>query len=129
MALRSFKKLAEEKRGKAEVAKIRKQAKTEAKVLSTYDEYVQSLSKAKRKKFDQGYRDLLLSEFLLALADGDEASALELAKAAGASLTIIKELESGRLTVKSLFKILKALDCTIIIMTGTTDYSVRMSGK
>ena len=100
------------------------------KVLSSYDEHVQSLSKAKRKKFEEGYRDLLLSELLIALMKEDEISVRELAKAAGISPTIIQGVRSGaqqNLTMQSFFKILKALHCSITIETGKSRYPFDLS--
>lgn len=66
------------------------------KAQSTYDEYVNSLSKEQKKKFDAGYQELILSELLQAIMKEDEISVRELAAAAGVSPTIVQGLRSGK---------------------------------
>ena len=53
------------------------------KTQSTYDQYVTSLSKERREKFDQGYQDLLFDELLQTIMKQDEISVRGLAAAAG----------------------------------------------
>jgi len=50
------------------------------KVLSAYDEHLKGMTKARRKKLDEGYRDLLLSELLIAIIQEDDVSVRDLAK-------------------------------------------------
>jgi len=81
------------------------------KILSTYDEHLKGMTKARRKKFDEGYRDLLLSELLIAIMQEDTISVRELAKAAGISPTIIQGVRSGasqNVTMQSFLKIMSA---------------------
>jgi DNA-binding Xre family transcriptional regulator len=88
------------------------------KVLSTYDEHIKNMSKARRKKFDEGYRELLLSELLIAVMQEDEVSVRELAKAAGISPTIVQGVRSGtsqNITMQSFLKMMKALGCSLVV--------------
>ncbi|MDX2249744.1 MAG: hypothetical protein SF052_23370 [Bacteroidia bacterium] len=49
-----------------------------------------------RKMESENYKELVLSELLLALMDEDEKSVRELAKAAGLSATAIQKVRSGK---------------------------------
>ncbi len=69
------------------------------KAQSTYDEYVNSLSKERKKEFDSGYQELILSELLQAIMKNDDISVRELAAAAGVSPTIVQGLRSGKRNV------------------------------
>jgi hypothetical protein len=55
------------------------------KIKSTYGEHRESLSPSRKKKFDQGLKDFVLSELMLALMEHDEISVRKLAKIAGVS--------------------------------------------
>ena len=83
---------------------------------STYDAFIED---AKQKKLlDQEYRDLLVSELLLASMKEDHISVRKLAAMAGVSPTIIQELRAGNrlnLTIDTLFKILNAIGYQIIL--------------
>jgi len=84
------------------------------KVKSTSDKFVESLSPKQRKEFFEEYRELLLSELLLAAMEQDEISVRKLAKLAGVSPTIVQAMRSGTkkdFSMKSFFKILKGLGC------------------
>lgn len=59
MRLRSFRKLAEEKLGKAEVAEIRKQARLEKKVLETLQKNIATAMEAYMKQHDIGFNELV----------------------------------------------------------------------
>lgn len=79
---------------------------------STFDEFVESLSPKEKKEFDEGYKDLLLSEIVLAAMVKDEVSVRELAKMAGVSPTIIQAMRSGsknNYSLETFYKILKSL--------------------
>ena len=79
---------------------------------STYDRFVESMTPRERKKFEEGYKDFLISEMLIAAMEQDGISVRELAKEAGVSPTIIQGIRSGtreNITVKSLLKVLGAL--------------------
>lgn len=88
------------------------------KVVSTYDEHLKGMTKARRKKFDEGYHELLLSELLIAIMKEDDVSVRELAKAAGISPTIVQGVRSGtnqNVTMQSFFKMMSALGCSLVV--------------
>lgn len=88
------------------------------KVLSTHDEFIQSMTSAQKKEYDAGYHEFLLSELLLAIMKNDAVSVRELAKAAGISAAIIQGVRSGakqNITTQSFFKILQALGCSLMV--------------
>jgi len=59
------------------------QSKIMAKISkSTYDQHIEKMSSVRRKKFDQDYQVLLLSELLLAMEEKDYAAAQKLAQLA-----------------------------------------------
>ena len=97
--------------------------KTTTKVIkktkSSYDQFMETLTPKERAEYKKEYRELLLSEMLLAVMAGDDISVRQLAKEAGVSPTIIQGIRSGtsqNVTVKSLVKILKALDCSLMVI-------------
>lgn len=84
------------------------------KIKSTADKFVESLTPKQKKGFFDEYRELLLSELLLAAMEQDEISVRKLAKLAGVSPTIVQAMRSGSkkdFSMKSFFKILKGLGC------------------
>ena len=84
------------------------------KIKSTYDEHIESLTPERKKKFDQGLRDFVLSELILALMENDEISVRKLAKMAGVSPTVVQAMRSGTkddFSMQSFFKVLKGLGC------------------
>ncbi|MDR3550734.1 MAG: hypothetical protein P4L31_04930 [Candidatus Babeliales bacterium] len=50
------------------------------KTKSTYEKFLEKLSPKEKKEFDEGYRELLLSELALAAKEQDEDSVCELTK-------------------------------------------------
>jgi DNA-binding Xre family transcriptional regulator len=66
------------------------------KIKSTYDQIIQD--KKRKKNIDKEYRELLISEILLAAMAKDSVSVRTLAKEAGVSPTIIQELKTGKRT-------------------------------
>lgn len=88
------------------------------KIESTYDEFIKSLTQQQKKEFEKEYKDLLLSELLIAIMEEDEISVRKLAKAAGISPTVIQGLRSGskkNITMNNFLKILKVLGCSLVI--------------
>lgn len=84
------------------------------KIKSTCDEFVDSLSSKEKIKFDKEYKELLLSELLLATMEQDDISVRKLAKLAGVSPTVVQAMRSGSkkdFSMQSFFKILKGLGC------------------
>lgn len=88
------------------------------KTKSTVDELIKSLSPKEKKEYNAEYKDLLLSEMILAAMEEDNISVRRLAKLAGVSPTVIQSMRSGikkDFNMGSFFKILKGLGCTILI--------------
>ncbi len=87
-------------------------------IKSTSDEFIESLSPERLKKFHEGYREFALSELILALMERDEVSVRKLAKIAGVSPTIVQAMRSGikkDFTMQSFVKILKGLGCNFAV--------------
>ena len=85
------------------------------KIKSTCDELVDSMGKKEREEFFREYKELLLSELLLAAMEKEELSVRKLAKKAGVSPTIVQAMRSGSkkdFTLKSFFKVLHGLGCS-----------------
>jgi len=88
------------------------------KIKSTSEEFIESLSKKEKEKFFEEYKELLLSELLLALMEKDDLSVRKLAKMAGLSPTVVQAMRSGvkkDFTLTSFFKILRGLGCKKLI--------------
>jgi len=82
------------------------------KTKSTVEEFIESLTPKQKKEFDEGYKDFLISEMILAAMEEDSISVRALAKQAGVSPTIVQGVRSGErknVSLKSVLKILKAL--------------------
>ncbi len=85
------------------------------KAKSTYEEFIED--DEQRDLLDKEYKELLLSELLIAAMEHDHISVRKLASAAGVSPTIIQGLRSGsraNITVDTLSKILDAVGYQII---------------
>lgn len=85
---------------------------------TTYDKFFKTLNKQQKKSFEDDYKDLLLSEMLIAAMEYDNISVRKLAEAAGVSPTIIQGIRSGtrkNITMQNFLKILKVLDCSLVI--------------
>ena len=64
------------------------------KSISTFE---REMKNAKFKKaFDKSYKELLLSELLIAIMENDDKSVRELAKEVGISPTVIQKIRSGK---------------------------------
>ena len=88
------------------------------KTKSTVDKFVESLSPKEKKSFDAEYKELLLSEMILAAMEEDHVSVRRLAKLAGVSPTIIQSMRSGvkkDFNMGSFFKVLKGLGFKVFI--------------
>ena len=96
-----------------------KKKKTTKKVYrTTHDELIDSMTPEQKKEYDEGYREFVLSELLLAIMADDAISVRKLAKEAGISPAVIQGVRSGEkqnITTQSFFNILKALDCSIVV--------------
>ena len=99
-------------------------------LLSTHDEFIQSMTPQQKKKYDEGYRELLLSELLIVIMKDDAISVRELAKAAGISPAIIQGVRSGEkknITTQSFFKILDALGCSLVVKKDRQTFPILFS--
>jgi hypothetical protein len=88
------------------------------KIKSTIDTFIESLSPKEKKAFDEEYKDLLLSEMILAAMEEDKISVRRLAKLAGVSPTVIQGMRSGinkDFNMGSFFKVLNGLGCKVLI--------------
>lgn len=86
------------------------------KARSTYQEFIED--KKQKKLLDREYRDLLISELLLAAMAEDHLSVRKLAAEADVSPTIIQNLKSGKktnITLETLSRILNAIGYQIIL--------------
>jgi hypothetical protein len=85
------------------------------KAKSTYEEFIED--DEQQALLDKEYKELLLSELLIAAMEHDHISVRRLASAAGVSPTIIQGLKSGsktNITIDKLSKILDAVGYQII---------------
>lgn len=86
------------------------------KPLSTYDELM--LDPEMKKKHERSYRELVLSELLLAIMAEDKISIRSLAKQAGISAAIIQDIRSGKrdnLTLKTFSSLIDALGYNLVL--------------
>lgn len=86
------------------------------KAKSTYDEFIKN--EKQRQLLDREYKDLLVSELLLAAMQEDQISVRKLAAAAGVSPTIVQNLKSGKktnVTIDTLSRILDAIGYQIVL--------------
>lgn len=85
------------------------------KVKSTYEEFIEN--DEQKALLDAEYKELLLSELLMAAMEHNHLSVRKLAAAAGVSPTIIQGLKSGtktNITIDTLSRILDAVGYQII---------------
>lgn len=81
-------------------------------IKSTYDELIEKLSPQEQKEFDEDYKNLLLSELILAAMEQDQVSVRKLAKMAGVSPTIVQSMRTStkkNYSLDTFYKILKNL--------------------
>jgi DNA-binding Xre family transcriptional regulator len=91
----------------------------EKQAVSTFDRLMKDPDR--KTKFDEGYKEFLLSELLLALMEDDEISVRALAKEAGVSPTVIQDMRSGKkdnITLKKFSDIMKSLGYKIYVKKG-----------
>ena len=85
------------------------------KKLSTYEEMI--LNPKVKKDLDTGYKELVISELVLALMQEDHVSVRMLAKEAGLSPTTIQELKTKNKlpNMKTFFKIMDHFNLKVTI--------------
>lgn len=107
-----------------------KQKRTTKKTITTHEKFIKSMTTQQKKEYDEGYRDFLLSELLLAIMKDDAISVRELAKEAGISASIIQGIRSGEkqnITTQSFFKILQALGCSLVVKKDRHSYPLELT--
>lgn len=100
------------------------------KVKSTVEKLVESMSPKEKKAFDEEYKELLLSEMILAAMEEDNVSVRRLAKLAGVSPTIIQSMRSGikkDFNMGSFFKVLRGLGFKVFIERNGQQFSLDLS--
>lgn len=88
------------------------------KIKSTVDKFKASLTPQEKKVFDAEYKELLLSEMILAAMEEDHISVRRLAKLAEVSPTIVQSMRSGikkDFNMGSFFKVLNGLGFKVFI--------------
>ena len=88
---------------------------------TTYDRFVTSLSPKEKRDFEREYKELVISEMLLAAMEQDNVSVRKLAKLAGVSPTIVQGIRSGakqNITIKTFFKLMNSLGYSLVAEKG-----------
>ena len=88
------------------------------KTKSTYEKFIED--EKQKSLLDSEYKELLVSELLIAVMEKDHLSVRKLALAAGVSPTIIQALKSGtkkNITIDTLSRILDVIGYQIIFAT------------
>ena|SRR3990167_8683215 len=102
------------------------------KIKSTFEAFMESKTPAEKKAYDEGYRDFVLSEMILAAMEEDDISVRKLAKIAGVSPTIVQDMKSGLKTsfnTNSLFKILQGLGYDVLLERNGTVTSLGLAAN
>ncbi|MBF0197766.1 MAG: hypothetical protein HQL32_08645 [Planctomycetes bacterium] len=89
------------------------------KSVSTYDKMMQDPKR--KKKFEEEYREFLLSEILIDLMNNEDISVRQLAKEAGLSTAIVQGIRSGarkNVTLNSVGNIMSALGWKLVVKKG-----------
>jgi DNA-binding Xre family transcriptional regulator len=87
------------------------------KAKSTYEEFIED--RKQKRLLDKEYRELLISELMLAAMEEDHISVRKLAAEAEVSPTIIQNLKSGKktnITIDTLSRILDVLGYKIVLV-------------
>ena len=107
-----------------------KKTSNKKKTLTTHEKLIQSMTKEQKKQYDAEYRDLLLSEMLIAFLKNDATSVRELACAAGLSSAIIRKFHldaKENITAQSFFKVLQELDCSLVVKKGRSSFPIEFT--
>ncbi len=92
----------------------------EKKTKSTYEQFIED--KKQKRLLDKEYRELLISELLLAAMKEDHISVRKLAIEAAVSPTIVQSLKSGKktnITIDTLSRILDVIGYQIVLVPKT----------
>ena len=71
---------------------------------STFEKIMEAKTPAQRKKYEEGYRDFLLSEMILAAMEEDDISVRKLAKLANVSPMIVQDMTMSKRPVNEQFR-------------------------
>ena len=86
---------------------------------STFDRLMQDHDF--KKEFEEGYREFVISEMVLAMMASDKVSVRKLAKMADVSPKLIQDVRSGKersITLRNFFKIIDSLGYTVVVKKG-----------
>jgi len=98
---------------------------TKIKQKSTFDRLM--VNPERKKSFENGYNEFLLSEIIAESMQNRHLSVRALAKQSGISPTIIQELKTGKkknLTVGSMSNILSNLGLKLVVKSGEKEYAL-----
>ncbi|SRR5579883_1106692 len=100
------------------------------KPLSTFE---RKMKNPKFKKiFEEGYKELLFSELMISIMEGDDKSIRDLAREAHLSPSIIQNLRSGKqqdIKVSNLIKIAHAFGYEVILEKGNERLTLQETTK
>ena len=97
--------------------------KTKPKATSTFERLMKD--PGRRKRYEEGYREFLLSEVLVELMESEGATVRKLAKTADLSPTIVQGIKSGKrqqVTLASVSSILHALGFSLVAKKGKKEF-------
>lgn len=86
---------------------------------TTCGKFLKSLSPKQLKKFEEEYKEYLISEMLIAAMEHDDISVRELAKLAGVSPAIVQGVRSGtktNVTIKTISKLMKPFGFSVALV-------------
>lgn len=86
---------------------------------STFDRLMQD--REFKKEFEEGYREFVISEMVLAMMANDKVSVRKLAMMANVSPKLIQDVRSGKersITLRNFFKIIDSLGYKVIVKKG-----------
>src|ERR1700690_1721447 len=86
---------------------------------TTIGKLIKSMSPQRRKKFEQVYKEHLISEMLIAAMENDDISVRELAKKANVAPAIVQGIRSGErtnVTIKTFSKLMKTFGFSLALV-------------
>ena len=96
------------------------------KPLSTFERKMKN--QKFKKAFEKGYKELLFSELMISVMEGDDVSVRTLAEEAGISSSVIQNLRSGKqhdIKVSNLIKIAHVFGFEVILERGDERLSLQ----
>lgn len=94
-------------------------------ILSTYEKKMKD--QKFKKAYKKSYKELLFSELLISVMEGDDKSVRELAKEADLSPSVIQDIRSGKqqdIKVSNLIKIANAFGYELILQKGEDRFAL-----